>query len=154
ARERSGPAPRPLADTESVDLFALGSELATDPDPDRRRAAARRLGLSGKRSAWVFLRKGLYDADPEVAAACVRAAAVLGLAQGSGEIAGAYERAGPALRDSILESAKATRDALFLAALEAAKSDDDPRRRATACSLLSELRSASAGDGLSRAEVS
>jgi hypothetical protein len=144
-----------LIEPENVDLFALGAELAGNPEPVCRQLAAKRLGLSGKRSAWVFLRKGLYDQDPSVVASSVRAAAVLGLAQGAGEIAGAYDRAGPALRDAILEAAKATRDGLFSAALEVAKSDPDPRRRATAYSLLQELRASStAVPQLYRAEVS
>jgi len=144
-----------LVEKENIDLFALGAELAGDPDPERRQSAARRLGLSGKRSAWVFLRKGLYDQDPAVVASCVRAAAVLGLAQGAGEIAGAYDRAGPTLRDAILEAAKATRDGLFSTTLEAAKSDFDPRRRVVAYSLLQELRASTTLAGQSyHAEVS
>lgn len=156
-REREHPraACNRIVEPESVDLFELGRELANDPDPARRQSAARMLGLSGKRSAWVFLRKGLYDSEPAVVASCVRAAAVLGLAQGAGEIAGAYDRACPALRDAILEAAKATRDGLFSAALEAAKSDQDPRRRALAFSLLQELRASATSAGRAyRAEVS
>jgi len=158
-REREQEQPRVaanlLVESEHVDLFALGAELSSNPLPERRKSAAKRLGLSGKRSAWVFLRKGLYDKDPAVVASCIRAAAVLGLAQGAGEIAGAYDRACPALRDAILEAAKATRDCLFSAALEAAKSDIDPRRRAAAFSLLQELRASSSTAGPTyRAEVS
>ncbi len=130
------------AESDSVDIFTLGAELATHENPEQRRIAAMKLGLSGKRSAWVFLRKGLYDADPLVIASCVRAAAALALAQGAGEIAGAYERAGPMLRDAILEIAKATNDGLFQATLELARNDRDPRRRSTAVLLQRELRSA------------
>jgi hypothetical protein len=126
-------------ESDRYDLFALGSDLATHPDPERRRVAATRIGLTGKRSAWVFLRKGLYDADPAVVEASVRAAAVLGLAQGAGEIAGAYERAGPRLRDAILDTARATGDGLFIAALELAAGDGEPRRRALASMLLQRL---------------
>lgn len=139
-RERPRPAGSPLVDSGASDLFALGSELSGAVDPERRRAAARLLGLSGKRSAWVFLRKGLYDPDPAVVAACVRAAAVLGLAQGSGEIAGAYERAGPSLRDAMIEAARATGDGLFAAMLEVAGNDADTRRRAEALALIREQR--------------
>lgn len=114
------------------ELFALGAELESGSDPAARKAAAGKIGLSGKRSAWVFLRKGLYDESPEVVEACVRAASVLGLAQGGGEIAGAYERAEPALRDAMLEMAAETRDGLFAAMLEAARGDPDPVRRARA----------------------
>ncbi len=139
-RERPGAGAKPLAFPDRIDLFELGAVLATHTDPEKRRLAANRLGLSGKRSAWVFLRKGLYDAEPAVVASCVRSAAVLGLVQGSAEIAGAYERAGPALRDAILEIAKATGDGLFAATLETAKNDDDPRRRMAALALQRSMR--------------
>lgn len=144
-----------LVEPETMDLFKLGSELTNNPESECRQSAARQLGLSGKRSAWVFLRKGLYDKEPAVVASCVRAAAVLGLVQGAGEIAGAYDRAAPALRDDILETAKATRDGLFSVALEAAKSDYDPRRRASAYSLLQEMRASNpSATHAYRAEVS
>jgi len=139
-RERLPSAPHRLRESERVDLFSEGTILASNPDPERRRAAASRLGLSGKRSAWVFLRKGLYDADQRVVEACVRAAAVLGLAQGAAEIAGAYERAAPDLRDAMLDTARATGDSLFKAALETASHDTDLRRRTIATRLLTELR--------------
>jgi hypothetical protein len=152
-RERPRSTLRAIDEPEGTDLFALGVELSTHPDPARRRAAARRLGLSGKRSAWVFLRKGLYDGDDEVVAACVRAAAVLGLAQGAGEIADAYQRGGSGLRDAMLDAARATRDPLFAAALEVARADDDPRRRSIASRLVMESGAASAAPARSE-EVS
>ncbi len=131
--------PRALLETGQDDIFTLGSDLVYDPDPIRRHSAATRLGLSGKRSAWVFLRKGLYDAEPSVVQACIRAAAVLCLAQGSGEIANAYQRAGSALRDAILEVAQVTKDGLFKATLQTAAYDSDSRRRTLAYGLLAEL---------------
>jgi hypothetical protein len=139
-RERLPQAPNHLLESERVDLFAQGTILASNPDPEYRRAAASQLGLSGKRSAWVFLRKGLYDEDQRVVEACVRAAAVLGLVQGSAEIADTYERAGAMLRDAMLDTARATGDGLFKAALEAASHDSDARRRTIAIRLLAELK--------------
>ncbi len=130
------------SDSGSYDLFSLGAELATHPDPVRRRIAATRIGLTGKRSSWVFLRKGLYDSEPAVVEASIRAAAVLGLAQGAGEIAGAYERADAVLRDAILDTARATGDGLFSATLELALGDQDPHRSVLAAKLLERLASA------------
>jgi hypothetical protein len=129
-------------DSGGYDLFSLGAELATHSDPGQRRLAATRIGLTGKRSAWVFLRKGLYDTEPAVVEASIRSAAVLGLAQGAGEIAGAYERADAALRDAILDTAQATGDGLFSATLELALGDDKPDRRELAAKLLERLASA------------
>jgi hypothetical protein len=125
-------ADRPLAEPQGNDLFTLGSILTGEASTREKASAARLLGLSGKRSVWIFLRKGLYDPDPEVVGSCVRAAGVLGLAQGAAEIAGAYERSGPEVKDAILEAARATEDPVFKASLQAALSDEDPRRRAIA----------------------
>jgi hypothetical protein len=124
-----------LADGEPADLFALGRILVSSDKVEERALAARHLGLSGRRSAWVFLRKGLYDSHPRVAGACVRAAAALGLAQGAGEIASAYIRCGGEFRDAVLEAARATGDRLLLPAIEAAGADEDPKRRALALEL-------------------
>ncbi|HUW68864.1 MAG TPA: DnaJ domain-containing protein [bacterium] len=143
-RQRLPQAPNRLLEPERVDLFAQGTILASNPDSECRRAAAGQLGLSGKRSAWVFLRKGLYDEDQRVVEACVRAAAVLGLVQGSAEIADTYERAGAMLRDAMLDTARATGDGLFKAALEAASHDSDARRRTIAIRLLAELKASAA----------
>lgn len=120
---------------ENSDVFSLGKSLVSSADPITRKKAAIQLGLSGKRSSWVFLRKGLYDSNDDVVAACVKAAAVLGLAQGGAEIAGAYERANSKLRDVMLETARATKDGIFSVTIKAAITDSDARRRAIAYSL-------------------
>ncbi len=124
-----------LAETD--DIFSLGKSLVTAGDAETRKRAAIGLGLSGKRSSWVFLRKGLYDTDNDVVAACIKAAAVLGLAQGQAEIASAYERAAPGLKDNILQIARATRDNIFSATLRVARTDSDAKRRAIAYALSS-----------------
>jgi hypothetical protein len=123
---------RPLPEPVGNDVFSLGLLLADAPDPHQRAVAARLLGLSGKRSVWVFLRKGLYDPEPQVVGACVRAAAALGLTQGAAEIACAYERSGREVKEAILEAAKVTEDPVFRTAMQAALTDDDPARRAMA----------------------
>ncbi len=114
------------------DLFALGQVLATDRDPEVRAAAVSRLGLSGRTAAYVFLRRALYDPDPGVASAAIRAVALLGARQAEGEVAALYSRSGPALRRAILETAAATREPLFRTALAAALRDEDPELRAYA----------------------
>lgn len=123
---------RRLVEPQGNDVFTHGSILTGSGSTHEKACAARLLGLSGKRSAWIFLRKGLYDPDPAVVGACVRAAGVLGLAQGSAEIASAYERSGPEVRDAILEAARATEDPVFKASMQAALSDEDPHRSAMA----------------------
>lgn len=139
AKDGQGCAAMPEPGAEAADLFALGRTLVSSAKAEERAQAARHLGLSGRRSAWVFLRKGLYDSHPRVAGACVRAAAALGLAQGAGEIASAYIRCGAEFRDAVLEAARATGDKIFLPALEAASADEDPKRRALARELARRL---------------
>ena len=60
---------RPLAEPKGNDVFTLGSILNGTGSSRERAAAAKLLGLSGKRSVWIFLRKGLYDPDPLVVGA-------------------------------------------------------------------------------------
>jgi len=107
------------------DLFALGSILTSDLDPGAREAAVRRLGLSGRTAAYVFLRRALYDSDDSVAAAAVRAVALLGCRQAEGEVAALYSRSSRRLRSAILDAAEATNESLFRSALRSAKSDED-----------------------------
>jgi len=114
------------------DIFALGQILASDADPGARAAAASRLGLSGRTAAYVFLRRALYDPSEEVCLAAVRAAATLGSRQAEGEVAALYSRAAPALRRGILEVARATRERLFGATVDAARRDGDADLRGMA----------------------
>ncbi len=109
------------------DLFALGTEFTLSRSPAQRMEAVKRLGLSGKKSAYIFLRKALYDDSPEVAAQAVRSVAFLGIRQADGEIASLFSRADPVLKKSILETALSTGEPVFIPALKAARTDPDPR---------------------------
>jgi len=114
------------------DLFALGQVLASDPDSGARVEAAKRLGLSGRVAAWVFLRRALYDDDEAVAGQAVRSVALLGTRQAEGEVASLYVRAGSGLRRLVLEVAEATLEPVFAGALGAARNDVDPVLRSRA----------------------
>jgi hypothetical protein len=118
------------------DLFALGQILASESDGGARAEAAKRLGLSGRTAAYVFLRRALYDADEAVQEAAIRAVALLGARQAQGEVAALYARAAKGLRTVILDTAEATGEAVFAGALEAAKTDSDPVLRSRALRLL------------------
>lgn len=121
------------------DLFALGQILASDPDPRAREGAVRRLGLSGRTAAYVFLRRALYDRAPDVAAAAVRAVALLGCRQAEGEVAALYSRSGLELKRLILETAAATGEPLFRASLVAASADPEPSLRLKARDALARI---------------
>ena len=117
------------------DLFALAQILASDGESGARAEAAERLGLSGRSAAYVFLRRALYDPCESVALAAVRASAALGSRQAEGEIAALYSRSSVQMRHRVLEIARATRERLFKATVEAARSDPDPELRGLAASI-------------------
>lgn len=129
----------PFLDREE-DLFALGTEFTVSRDERARVEAVKRLGLSGKKSAYIFLRKALYDDSPEVAAQAVRSVALLGIRQADGEIASLYSRSGAVLKRTILETARGTREPVFLPALRAAASDPDREISAAASEILGLIR--------------
>lgn len=121
------------------DLFALGTEFTVSRDARTRLEAVKRLGLSGKRSAYIFLRKALYDDSPEVVAQAVRSVALLGIRQADGEMASLFSRSDAVLKRTILETARGTREPVFLSALRAAKTDPDAAIAAAASEILDSL---------------
>jgi HEAT repeat protein len=102
------------------DLFSLGTLALTSQDPRQRRSAVRRLGFSGKKAAYLFLRTALSDKDDSVAAAAVRSVADLSAFQAAGEIAALWTRASAGVRGAVLDAAETTGEALFRPALELA----------------------------------
>ncbi len=105
------------------DLFALGTAALTAPEATERRRAVRRLGFSGKKSAYLFLRRALSDPDESVVGAAVRAIADLSACQASGEIAALWARASAAVRGTILDIAEDTGEPLFKNALDLASGE-------------------------------
>jgi len=116
----------PIRQTESgseYDIFALGARALSASDPYERRRAVRRLGFSGKKASYVFLRRCLSDSEEIVVAAAIRAIADLSAYQGSGEIAALWARASDRIRRAILETAEATGEPLFNTALDLAQQE-------------------------------
>jgi len=128
------------AETDEEDLFALGTEYTLSKNPAERTRAVKSLGLSGKKSAYIFLRKALYDDSPEVAAQAVRSVAFLGIRQADGEIASLFSRADPGLKTMILETARSTGEPVFLATLRAAQTDPDEGIASLASEVLAAFR--------------
>jgi len=108
------------------DIFSLGSLVVTSGDPEIRRYAARRLGFSGKKASYVFLRQALSDKNEAVIEAAVRSIADLSVFQSSGEIAALFARTSPRVRKAILDAAEATGENLFRSSLEYAVSSGGP----------------------------
>jgi curved DNA-binding protein CbpA len=99
ARRKQADAARP---GETFDLFSLGRAVLLARDPRERAAAARALAASGKKSAYAFLRKALWDKDERVLSAVVRAIADLDIRQSAGELGSLFSKATPALKKEIL----------------------------------------------------
>lgn len=102
------------------DLFALSAKALGSADPAVRARAVRRLGFTGKKAAYVFLRRCLSDDNERVCAAAVRAIADLSAYQASGEVAALWARASAGLRKAILDTAETTGEPLFRPALQLA----------------------------------
>lgn len=139
--EPAEPAGASEARSGAPDIFALGGVLAASKDPLERARAVTMLGLSGRRSSWIFLRKALFDRDERVQAAAVRSVAVLGLRQAGPELASLYARASASLRAQIRLVAKGTAEPVFAEALRVAGTEGDNAERLEAASILASLGS-------------
>lgn len=100
------------------DVFSLGSLVVTSKDPEIRSYAARRLGFSGKKAAYVFLRQALSDKSEAVIESAVRSIADLSVYQASGEMVALFARSTSRVRKAILDAADATGESLFRSTLE------------------------------------
>jgi len=73
--------------------------------PALRVLAVRSLERSGKRSAYGYLRRVLYDSDEKAVLAAVRAIGTLSVVQSAGELAALFARAGVEVKRAVLEAA-------------------------------------------------
>ncbi len=98
--------PSPAAGTKgpngSVDMFALGKILVTGKTVGMRAFAARALGNSGRKSAYAFLRKGLYDKDPLVVKSVIESIGKLHITQCAGELGATFSRGGKEIQLAVL----------------------------------------------------
>ncbi len=129
---------------DSQDLFALGTILVSGKETSSRVQAAKLLGLSGKRSAWVFLRKGILDTDEAVVCASMKAISVLAIVQGGGEIARVYSKGSESLRKNILNIAAASEAEIFVPALRLALNEESQPYRAFAGKILEAMNASQA----------
>lgn len=101
SRARRRPAKPPEVTPE--ELATLGHLVAHGRSSAMRAFSARRLGNSGKRSAYAFLRPALYDADPLVVRSAVQAIGKLNVAGCAAELAGLFVRTDPETKHGILD---------------------------------------------------
>jgi DnaJ-class molecular chaperone len=87
---------------KEVDIHQLGRLVTEGFTPQMRAFAVRRLGYSGKRSAYAYLRRGLYDSSQQVVCATVQAVGRLQVVQCAGELASLFSRSNRTVRMEIL----------------------------------------------------
>ncbi len=86
------------------DVFKLGRLLLSNVDPGLRAFAAVRLGNSGKRSSYAFLRKAFADKNDLVLKSVVKAIGTLNIYQSAGELGSLFLRSGIDLKEKILNT--------------------------------------------------
>ncbi len=85
-----------------ADIFSLGKLLENGRTVGMRAFAARSLGNTGKRTAYAFLRKALYDSSDLVVKTAVEAIGNLKISQSCGELASTFSRGSREVRESVL----------------------------------------------------
>ncbi len=91
---------------EGKSIFALG-DLAVNGNLSTIRAfAVKSLGFSGKKTAYAFIRKALYDKDRYVVKTAVDAVANLGIQQSVGELASLFSRGKADIKLAVLDAAE------------------------------------------------
>ena len=89
---------------QEKNLFQLGELLVTAASPSVRAFAARSLGNTGRISAYIYLRKALFDKDPLVVKSAVRAIGMLKILQSAGELAAVFSRGDAEIKREILQA--------------------------------------------------
>ena len=124
-----------------IDIFSVGQIVERGDSVASRTAAIRTLARAGKRSAYAFLRKALYDRNSLIAREAVRAIGTLRIRQSAGELAALFTRADPSVKIEVLGVAKRMRDgAAFLSIIVMGLSDSDPNIRRMSRSLYAERK--------------
>jgi DnaJ domain len=85
-------------------IFEIGNLLLKGKTPHLRAFAAMRLGNSGRVSSYSYLRKGLYDEDPQVVLASVQAIGRLKIQHSASELAAVFRQSGEGVKLSILDA--------------------------------------------------
>ena len=100
-RERTG-----AGEAEDTDIYSYGQLLVSGRSADMRAFAARRLGNSGKRSAYPFLRKGLNDENEVVVESCIKAIGTIKIYQSAGDLSAVFSRGSVKIKLCVLETVK------------------------------------------------
>ncbi|GAB6089835.1 HEAT repeat domain-containing protein [Spirochaeta dissipatitropha] len=82
----------PDMETAISDIFAIGELSQASTDPEVRIAAIQALGRSRKRTAFMFIRKALFDSEPDIVRAAVSAVGALRMKQAIGDLAVVFSK--------------------------------------------------------------
>ncbi len=72
--------------------------------PEMRAFAVKQLGNSGKRSAYFYIRKALFDPVPLVVRSAVEAVGNLKICQSAGELSAVFSRSNTEIRLAVIKS--------------------------------------------------
>jgi len=89
---------------QNESLYSIGNTLLNGKTPYLRSFAALRLGNSGQKSSYVYLRKALRDKDPQVVISSVHAIGKLKIGYAAVDLALLFRRSDTAIKNSILET--------------------------------------------------
>jgi hypothetical protein len=89
---------------KKTDIFSLGKLLESGKTDGMRIFAARSLGYSGKKTAYAYLRKALYDPSSLVVKTAVEAIGTLRIRQSAGELASVYSRGDYEIKETVLKT--------------------------------------------------
>ncbi len=122
------------------DISDLGRILENGRLVGIRAFAARSLGNSGKRSAYLYLKKGLYDQDELVVKSTIEAIGNLGIRQCGGELGSAFSRGSASIRRTILNTVERIGPSDgFKSIILAGMRDSDPEVRIRSLRLFSRI---------------
>jgi len=96
---------RPEPPKDSV--TGLGYILLSGASAAERVFAAKKLGNAGKKTAFVYLKRALYDSDPMVVRSSVQAIGRLKVSQSAGELSSAFSRGCADTRLEVLKAVEA-----------------------------------------------
>jgi HEAT repeat protein len=136
ATERTASPRQQGADASQKILFRMGKTLLSSPSPGARKMAAQFLGKSGKRYAYAFLRKALWDEDQAVQSSVVKAIGQLKVRQSAYDFGALFLKAKPSVKTAILEAIRRIGPTgEFRSVVKFARVDGDPAVRQAAMTL-------------------
>lgn len=127
---------------KSADIYSLGSMLLNGDSPSLRAFAAKSLGNSGHKSAYAFLRKGLFDREEIVIKSVVLAIGKLKIKQSGAELLNLYKSGSASIRLAVLDTVSYIGSTkMFAKIIEEGLNDNDPSIRHRASRLMFEGKS-------------